>query len=194
VQLTLGPSFSRAENGAQYVQTVPDTFARAFYGNRYVFAQLVEKTVAMETRFNVTFSPVLTLELYMQPLLASAAYSGYREFAAPRQLRKLVYGVDVGSDSVPAGAPKQHWIDPDGPGPSPKFLITDPTFTLRSLRGNAVLRWEYRPGSTLFLVWTRSGSSELTRGDIDFGGDAGALFQGPSSNIFLLKVNYWLGI
>jgi hypothetical protein len=194
VQLTLGPSFSRAENGAQYVQAVPDTFARAFYGNRYVFAQLVEKTVAMETRFNVTFSPVLTLELYMQPLLASAAYSGYREFAAPRQLRKLVYGVDVGSDSVPAGAPKQHWIDPDGPGPSPKFLITDPTFTLRSLRGNAVLRWEYRPGSTLFLVWTRSGSSELTRGDIDFGSDAGALFQGPSSNIFLLKVNYWLGI
>jgi len=194
VQLTLGPSYSRAATGAQYVQTVPDTFATAFYGNRYVFAQLVEKTVAMETRFNVTFSPVLTLELYMQPLIASAAYSAYREFAAPRQQRKLVYGVDIGTDSVPAGAPDQHWIDPDGSGPSPRFLITDPTFTLRSLRGNAVLRWEYHRGSTLFLVWTRSGSSQLSRGDIDFGSDAGALFQGPSANIFLLKVNYWLGI
>jgi hypothetical protein len=195
VQLTLGPSFSRAESGTQYVQTVPDTFARAFYGNRYVFAGLVEKTVAMETRFNVTFSPTLTLELYAQPLIASAAYSGYREFAAPRAQRKLVYGVDVGTDSVVAGSPQQHWIDPDGPnGPAPKFLIDDPSFTLRSLRGNAVLRWEYHPGATLFLVWTRSGSSQLTRGTIDFGNDAGALFEGPASNIFLLKVNYWLGI
>jgi hypothetical protein len=193
VQLTLGPSVGHDENGSQYVQTVADSFATAFYGNRYVFAQLVQNSVAMETRFNVTFSPALTLELYMQPLIASGAYSRYREFAAPRQLRKLVYGVDVGTDSVPAGSPQQHWIDPDGPGPSPKFLITDPSFTFRSLRGNAVLRWEYHPGSTLFLVWTRSGSSSLARGNIDFGADAGSLFQGPSSNVFLLKVNYWLG-
>jgi hypothetical protein len=191
VELRVGPSWNRSENGAQYVQTVTDSFATAFYGHRYVFAGLVDKTLSMETRLNVTFSPALTLELYAQPLIESDAYSGYREFAAPRQLRKLVYGVDVGSDSI--GSPGQHWIDPDGAGPSPRFLISDPSSTFRSLRGNAVLRWEYRPGSTLFVVWTRSGSSSLTRGQIDFGTDAGALFQGPSSNVFLLKVNYWLG-
>ena len=130
----------------------------------------------------------------MQPLIASGAYSQYREFAGPRQLRKLVYGVDVGTDSVPAGSPQQHWIDPDGPtGPAPKFLINDPSFTFRSLRGNAVLRWEYRPGSTLFVVWTRNGSSDVTRGQIDFGTDAGALLRGPSANVFLVKMNYWLG-
>jgi hypothetical protein len=194
VQLTVGPSLSHNETGAQYVKTVPDSFATVFYGHRYVFAQLTQSAISMETRFNVTFSPTLTLELYMQPLIASGAYSRYREFAGPRQLRKLVYGVDIGNDSIPAGQPSQHYIDPDGAGPSPRFLVNDPSFTFRSLRGNAVLRWEYRPGSTLFLVWTRSGSSSLSRGQIDFGSDAGALFQGPSSNIFLLKVNYWLGL
>ncbi len=194
VQLTVGPSLSHNETGAQYVKTVPDSFATVFYGHRYVFAQLTQSAISMETRFNVTFSPTLTLELYMQPLIASGAYSRYREFAGPRQLRKLVYGVDIGNDSIPAGQPSQHYIDPDGAGPSPRFLVNDPSFTFRSLRGNAVLRWEYRPGSTLFLVWTRSGSSSLSRGQIDFGRDAGALFQGPSSNIFLLKVNYWLGL
>ncbi len=194
VELSLGPSWSRSENGAQYVQTVADSFATAFYGHRYVFSQLVDRTIAMETRLNVTFSPVLTLELYMQPLIESDAFAAFREFAGPRQVRKVVYGVDVGTDSVPAGSPGQHWIDPDGPGgPSPKFLVNDPSSTFRSLRGNAVLRWEYHPGSTLFLVWTRSGSSSLTRGDIDFGADAGALFQGPSENIFLIKMTYWLG-
>ena len=194
VQLTFGPSLSHSENGAQYVRTVTDSFATSFFGKRYVFAQLKEDAVSMVTRFNVTFSPTLTLELYVQPLIASGAYSRYREFAGPRQLRKLVYGVDVGTDSVVAGSPTVHWIDPDGPGgPSPQFSVTDPSFTFRSLRGNAVLRWEYRPGSTLFVVWTRSGSSSLTRGELNFGTDAGALFQGPSSNIFLVKVNYWLG-
>jgi len=79
-------------------------------------------------------------------------------------------------------------------GGAPSYSFSDPTFTFRSLRGNAVLRWEYHPGSTLFLVWTRSSQiPTLPRGNIMFGDDAGALFQGPSENIFLLKVTYWLG-
>ena len=95
---------------------------------------------------------------------------------------------------MPAGAPQQHWIDPDGPtGPSPKFLITDPSFTFRSLRGNVVLRWEYRPGSTLFLVWNqgRQGSASL-EGTNSYQGDLRDLFRLPASNTFLLKVSYWL--
>jgi hypothetical protein len=193
ITLSVGPSLSHDETAAQYVRAVPDPTATAFYGQRYVFADLTQNSVAMDTRFNVTFSPTLTLELFMQPLIASGAYSRFKEFAAPRALRKLVYGMDVGTvDSIVAG---QYFIDPDGPGgPAAQFAVRDPSFTLRSLRGNAVLRWEYRPGSTLFLVWTRSGASFLSRGTIDFGHDAGALFRGPSENIFLLKVNYWLGL
>src|SRR5881409_1985843 len=199
LSLSLGPSVSHDANGYQYVTTVPDPTATAFYGNRYVFADLVQNSLAMNARFNVTFSPNLTLELFMQPLIASGDYSRYKEFAAPRGLRRLVYGVDVGTDSIMPGNASQGvrdsiFIDPDGGGPATRFVIVDPSFTLRSLRGNAVLRWEYRPGSTLYLVWTRSGSSSLMRGAIDFGDDARALFRGPSENIFLVKVNYWLGI
>jgi hypothetical protein len=57
-----------------------------------------------------------------------------------------------------------------------------------------VLRWEYRPGSTLFLVWTRNGSTSLNRGAVNFGDDVRSLFEGPSENIFLVKLNFWLGI
>jgi hypothetical protein len=74
-------------------------------------------------------------------------------------------------------------------------VIRPRDFTFRSLRGNAVLRWEYRPGSTLFVVWTRrSLIPDVSRGNIRFGDDAGDLFQGPSENIFLVKLNYWLGL
>jgi len=192
VELTLGPSLSHNETGTQYVRTVPDSFATAFYGKRYVFAQVAFNELSMDTRFNVTFSPTLTLELFMQPLISSGAFSRFREFAAPRGLRKLVYGVDVGT-STPVAAGDS--IDPDGSGPAPGFVIGNRDFTVRSLRGNAVLRWEYRPGSTLFLVWTRSSQiPDLPRGRIEFGNDFGDLFQGPSENVFLLKINYWLGL
>ena len=192
VSLSLGPSISHSEDGTQFVDSIPDSTATAFYGKRYVFADLVQNQISMNTRFNVTFTPNLTFELFVQPFIASADFSRFKEFAAPRGLRKLVYGVDVGT-STPVAAGDS--IDPDGAGPANGFVIAPRDFTFRSLRGNAVLRWEYRPGSTLFVVWTRSSRlPSLTRGQIDFSEDAGAIFRGPSENIFLIKVNYWLGL
>ena len=191
VSLSFGPSVGHSEVGFQYVQTVPDPTATVFAGQRYVFADLVQNSLAMDTRLNITFSPNLTLELFLQPLIASGDFSRYKEFASPRGMRRLVYGTDVGTVTPVAAGDS---IDPDGAGPAGGFVIPPQDFTFRSLRGNAVLRWEYRPGSTLFLVWTRSGESSLGRGRIDFGDDASALFRGPSQNIFLIKVNYWLGI
>jgi uncharacterized protein DUF5916/cellulose/xylan binding protein with CBM9 domain len=193
ITLSLGPSYNYNSTSYQYVQAVPDSFATAFGGTRYVFADLVQHAVSMETRFNVTFTPDLTFELYVQPLIASGTYSRYKEFAAPRSLKKLTYGQDIGTVSVTTGSPNTITVDPDGAGPDTSFQIVDPSFTFRSLRGNAVLRWEYHPGATLYLVWTRESASSLYRGAIDFGPDARSLFQGPAQNIFLLKVNYWLG-
>jgi hypothetical protein len=198
ISLQLGPEVERDRTRIQYVTTVDDPTATAFYGKRYVFADLVQNSISMNTRFNVTFTPNLTFELFAQPLIASGAYSRYKEYAAPRGLTRLVYGEDVGTVTVqPAAQPGDaavYTIDPDGAGPAASFMITDPSFTFRSLRGNAVLRWEYLPGSTLYLVWTRSAASDLTRGTIDFGTDAHALFRGPAENIFLIKLNYWLGL
>jgi uncharacterized protein DUF5916/cellulose/xylan binding protein with CBM9 domain len=195
ITLSLGPGFSHDETSYQYVTSVVDPTATAFNGVRYVFSDLRQNAVSMDTRFNVTFTPNLTLELFLQPLIASGSYSRYKQFAAPRSLAKQVYGEDVGTVSVVprTGQPDSIAIDPDGGGPAPAFSIDDPSFVFRALRGNAVLRWEYRPGSTLFLVWTRSSESALSRGTIDFGPDAQALFRGPAENIFLLKMNFWLG-
>jgi hypothetical protein len=196
VSLSFGPSIGHEETGFQFVDVYDDTTANLFYDRRYVFARLEQNSIAMNTRFNVTFSPTLTLELFMQPLIASGAYSKYNEFAAPRTSRRLIYGTDMGTMTVtpgPTGGRDTITVDADGGGPAVAYSFLEPSFTFRSLRGNAVLRWEYRPGSTLFLVWTRSGASAVMRGDIDFGNDASALFRGPSDNIFMVKVNYWLG-
>ena len=191
ITVSVGPSIFRGTTGVQYVGTFPDATASAFYGKRYVFADLFQKSVSMNTRFNVTFSPDLTLELFVQPLISSGEFSRWKQFAAPRELARQVYGDDVGT--VSAGPADTVVIDPDNGGPAAQFRFRDPSFTFRSLRGNAVLRWEYRPGSTLFLVWARNGDSSLSRGRLDLGEDIRGLFEAPSTNIFLIKVSYWLG-
>jgi hypothetical protein len=186
-------------SGFQFVGSYADLTATNFFNTRYVFAHLDQVTLAMDTRLNVTFSPTTTLELFMQPLIVSGDFARYNVWAAPRSSQRLVYGRDIGTEVVtpaanPARDPATITLDADGPGAAPSFSFPDPTFTFRSLRGNAVLRWEYRPGSTLFLVWTRSSQiPTLPRGNIQFGDDANALFQGPSENIFLVKMTYWLG-
>ena len=193
VAVSVGPAYSYGESRAQYVTAVSDPTATAFGGTRYVFSDLYRRDLAMDTRLNITFTPTLTLELYAQPFISSVQYAHLKEFAAPRTLDKLVYGTDVGTLTVRGTDPRVFVVDPDGTGPAASFEVTDPSFTLRSLRGNAVLRWEYHPGSTLFLVWTQSRSNALTDGLLDLGRDIGPVFTGAAENIFLVKLNYWLG-
>ncbi|MCG6988640.1 MAG: carbohydrate binding family 9 domain-containing protein [Gemmatimonadetes bacterium] len=194
VSVSLTPTYARNVSTAQYVTSVADPTATAFYGERYVFAHLDEKQLSMETRVNVTFTPALSLELYAQPLLASGAYSDLEQFARPRSQAKLVYGRDVGTiRTTGTGENRSYVIDPDGAGPAKSFTVPDPNFDLRSLRGTAVLRWEWRPGSTAYLVWTQTRSASAPLGDLAFGRDMRALGREPSDNVFEMKVSYWLG-
>ena len=149
----------------------------------------------METRVNVTFTPSLSFQLYVQPLIASARYYDFEQFAAPRALAKLVYGRDIGTidTTTSAGAVTRYTVDPDGAGPAASFQLPNPNFDLRSLRGTAVLRWEWRPGSTAYLVWTQTRSGSAPLGTLALGRDLSALGGLPSDNTFELKVSYWLG-
>jgi hypothetical protein len=194
-RLTLGPGFSRSVNTAQYVASIADPVATEFLGRRYVFAHLDQRQLFMTTRADVTFTPKLSLDLYAQPLIASAAYSEFREFAAPRGREKLVYGRDVGTITTTGlGANLRHVIDPDGEGPAEPFSIGNPDFNLRSLRGTGVLRWEWRPGSTAYLVWSQTRSGVDPLGDLVFRRDGSALLAAPSDNILVLKISYWFGL
>ncbi|MDB4881733.1 MAG: hypothetical protein JWL95_499 [Gemmatimonadetes bacterium] len=197
VSLSLGPSYTLARAAQQYVTSVSDPTNTAFYGSRYVLSTLAQKTLSLDTRVAMTFSPTSTLELYVQPFIASGAYSEFKEFNAPRTLAKSVYGRDRGTITPTrdaAGAVTSYAVDPDAAGPAASFTFDNPSFNRRSLVGNAVYRWEYRPGSTLYVVWTQSRDDELRNvGDFELGRDRSALFATHPDNIFLVKVNYWLG-
>ncbi|HSG48901.1 MAG TPA: DUF5916 domain-containing protein, partial [Longimicrobiales bacterium] len=168
--ITTGPAFARSYTDAQYVATLPNAGNATTYGADYLFAPLEQTEISLTTRLNVTFTPKLSLETYIQPYIVSGDYRDFAQLAAPRGYEFLER--------------------PDLAGSNAPF---NPDFNFRSLRGNAVLRWEWRPGSTLFLAWQQVRSDYAAGlGDFDFGRDRTALFDARPDNIFVLKVNYWL--
>ena len=160
----LTPSLTRQRIAAQYVATVDDASYAPTFGRRYVFAPLDQTEVGLETRFNLTFTPRLTLETYVQPLISSADYGPTKQLVARKTF-----------DFVPYAA-----------------AVPDIDFNLRSLRGNAVLRWEWRQGSTLYVAWQQQRADVAPYGDFALSRDRRALFRTRPDDIFVVKVNYWL--
>jgi Domain of unknown function (DUF5916)/Carbohydrate family 9 binding domain-like len=196
--LGFNPSVDRlhaVEQAESYVTTVDDPAAQRTYGRRYVFATLDQTVVSLETRVDWTFTPTLSFQLYAQPFVAAGAYTHFKELAAARTRRYAAY-CPATAPCAGAGTIRDssgtYVVDPDGAGPAPRFTFDNPDFNVRSLRGNAVLRWEYRPGSTLFLVWQQRRNEDQSFGDFGFRRDFGALFRRRPENVFVVKATYWL--
>jgi hypothetical protein len=190
MEVSVDPRYQRTHAVAQYVAAVEDDLAQRTYGARYVFSDLDQTTLSMDTRVSWTFTPRMSLQLFLQPFVSTGSYSGFKELHQPRKWDWDVYGEEVGTIQDADG---NFVIDPDGPGAAESFTLSNPDFSVRSLRGNAVLRWEYRPGSTLYLVWQQQRFGYTSDGEFNLQDDFDALFRTEPENVFALKVSYWLG-
>jgi hypothetical protein len=188
--LSVGPSLNRSYSLAQYRTAVVDPTAAATFGRRYVFSELRQTVLSLDTRLNLTLTPDLSLQLFAQPFIASADFGAPAELAAPRTYDFLVYGRDRGEIERLDGATRVFPNGRDGGGTA--FVVSDGDFNVRSLRGNAVLRWEWRPGSTLFVAWQQIRSDFEPVGDFAFGRDQRALWSARPDNVLVVKMNYWL--
>jgi hypothetical protein len=205
VTFTAGPDYGKSSSPYQYVYAVDDPAHTEFYGRRYVFGALDQRTVSMSTRANITFSPDLTLELVATPFISAGTISRFREFDETRQEKRSIYGRDRGTIDVTGQGWDKTWtVDPDGGDPANSFSFSNrdianqiglpAEFNTRSLIGNAVLRWEYRPGSTLYAVWSHNRDSFIPFGKLDVVDDQRALFRAQPKNVFLVKANFWVAM
>jgi hypothetical protein len=188
LRLSLGPTLLLNRTLSQYVTAVPDPVAASTFGSRYVFATLNQTEVSMVTRLDWTFTPTFSLQLFLQPLISGGDFTQLKEFASPRTYDFAVYGRDKGLATPTAAGTL---IDPGDGGAA--FTVPGQNFTIRSLRANAVLRWEWRAGSTLFLVWQQNRDNDVDIGTVRLSRDVGAVFSGGESrNVLAVKASYWL--
>ena len=192
IRINVSPNYGRLFDTEQLARTVVDPLATSTYGRRYAIAALAQHTLSLETRMDLTISPTLSFVLYMQPFVSSGHYDDYKELLAPATYSFSRYGSQRGTIAYDATA-LRYTIDPDGAGPAPSFTINQPDFNVRSLRGNAVVRWDYRPGSALYFVWQQQRSDFVPLGEFEARRDVGAIFRTVPTNVFLLKATYWIG-
>jgi hypothetical protein len=194
--LKIGPSFSEDWDQVQWVGSYDDATALSTYGRQYVAADFHQQTVSANIRMNWIFSPHLSLQLFVQPLISSGQYSRFKRLVRGRSFDYELYGTGGSTVQELKGADGSvtYDVDGDGAGPAPTYNFGNPDFNIRSLRGNAVLRWEYRPGSTLYFVWTQSRSDYEPMGEFQFRRSLDRLSSAKPDNIFLLKFTYWWSV
>ncbi|CAN5881690.1 hypothetical protein BH11GEM1_BH11GEM1_32960 [soil metagenome] len=192
VRVNFSPNWSRLFDTEQLVRTVSDPLAANTFGRRYVLGALTQSTLSLETRVDVTISPALSFVMFVQPFVSAGSYTDFKELLAPGTYAFARYGTERGTLAYDAMSAR-YTVDPDGVGSAPSFTIAQPDFNVRSLRGNAVVRWDYRPGSSLYFVWQQQRSDFAPLGDFDSRRDVGAIFRTIPTNVFLVKATYWLG-
>lgn len=169
IDLYLGPSILSRTDPMQYVDQVDDTAGM----RHYIFGRIQQTQAALTTRLNWTFSPKLSLQVYAQPFLAAGSFSELKDVIRPRaksfedRFRALDGTEGLGYD--------------------------DPDFNVGELRSTIVLRWEYRPGSAIFAIWSHGRTNEVDSA-FDPTQDLVDLARSPGENIVMVKANYWIGL
>jgi len=187
LSVQVGPRYTRGVTATQYVRTVDDPAVRAMYGRRYVFAAIEQSELALDTRVNVMLDPRMSIQAYIQPLVSVGRYSRFKEPAQPRTYDFLRYGEGHGTIAFDAEA-GLYRVEPAIGSP---FVITNPDFNFASLRANVVYRWEFKPGSTLYVVWTQQREDETAAGRFAFNRDFSRMMRAPGDHVFMAKLSYW---
>jgi hypothetical protein len=190
--ISTGPEWNENATIAQYVRSVADDTAVDTFGGRYVFGHLAQQQLTLTTRASVILTPRVSLQIFAQPLIAAGDYEDFKELALPRTFDFRSYGSDIGELLYDPGR-DIYQVDPDGAGGAPSFSFGNPDFNFKSLRLNAVFRWEPKPGSALYAVWTRQQQDSRNPGGFSLGRETSAMFAAPGDDIFLVKLTYWMG-
>lgn len=189
LSISFEPTYSLQDNVLQYVN-----IAQMNSDPRYLFAELDQKTMSFTFRLNYTLNPELTLEYYGQPFVSAGKYSEFKRITeTDAEEFKGRYYIFSGDEIVYSEENNMYSIDENTDG-TMDYSFGNPDFNFRQFLSNLVIRWEYLPGSTLYLVWSQGRTSTGSSGVFSYGEDMKELFGTVPHNVFLLKFSYWFSL
>ncbi|HEX2919674.1 MAG TPA: DUF5916 domain-containing protein [Bacteroidales bacterium] len=183
IAISVDPEYGIQDSEMQYVKTVTGAGEPV-----YLFGKLNQKTSSLTFRINYTINPELSIEYYGQPFISAGKYSAFKRVTNPDAERFR----ERFAEFTPAGLTYSNGMYKvnDGEG----YSFENPDFNFRQFRSNLVVRWEYLPGSTIYLVWSQGRTSNDKNGMFSYGNDVKELFSTMGHNTFLVKVSYWFNL
>lgn len=185
VRISMGPSYNSRRDDVQFIDNID-------YGEkvRYINGRIDQKTLSMSLRLNYTIKPNLTIQYYGQPFISRGRYTELKYIANPLEPRAEDRYILLEEDQIVFNEEDAVYeVDDDWDG-NFDYTISDPDFNFIQFRSNLVMRWEYIPGSELFLVWSQGTTSFGDPQDRLLPSLAENLFSEKAHNIFLVKFTY----
>ncbi len=160
----------------------------------YLLGELDRREVSLELRADVALTPRLSFEVYAEPFVSAGRYDVIKLAADPRaEVYADRFDVLEPDRLTRPGGEEDVAVDVDRDGTT-DFTFSEPDFRVVSLRTNAVLRWEFRPGSTLFVVWQQNRRERDETGTLDAGSALFDAVRASGSHVVAVKVAYWFGL
>ena len=188
LSLSVEPAYTVSFDELQYVE-------QTYYGNypRYIFGSIDQKVIGMSFRINYNLTPDLTIQYWGQPFIASGRYYDFKYITDPMSSdyhsRFTLYSpeqISLNEDTYEIREDPDNTVD---------YTFSRPDFNVKEFLSNFVVRWEYSPGSSVYLVWSQTRSnSDFTGGTMDYGTDMKTLFGEKPHNVFLIKFSYRFGL
>jgi len=189
LMISCEPFFRYTKDNLQYIDTI-----EIHDGPRYIFGRIDQKTVGAVLRLNYSLTPNLSLQYYGQPFVSAGKYTQLKKITQPRARRYQDRYHVFTSQEITYDAGSETYLIDENQDNSPDYSFDKPDFNFRQFRSNLVLRWEYHPGSTLFVVWSQGRTGDTSSGRFSFRNDMSELFQVYPENIFLIKLNHWFSL
>ena len=188
LSLSLNPSYMVSYDELQYVD-------QTSYGNetRYIYGSIDQKVVSMSFRVNFNLSPDLTLQYWGQPFVASGRYYDFKYITDPMASGYHDRFAYYSPDQISLRNDEYYEIDENTDGIT-DYGFDKPDFNVREFLSNFVLRWEYNPGSSVYLVWSQTRSNNDNSGTMNYSNDIEELFSEKPHNVFLIKFSYRFGL
>jgi hypothetical protein len=188
LKITLSPGYTINKDELQYVDQ-PE-----YNGNQkdYVFARIYQKTLSASLRVNYNITPDLSIQYWGQPFVSSGAYNEFKKITDGRADLYTDRFHSFTENEISYNSDSEEYKIADQSG-NELYTFAKPDFNIKEFLSNMVVRWEYLPGSTIYLVWSQTRSQSTSMGNFDFNNNMTDLFDTKPYNVFLLKMSFRIG-
>jgi hypothetical protein len=184
LKFTISINYSDNLNNLQYIDT------KSVNGDyRYILGKIKQETISTTFRIDYYITPELSIQYYGSPFATVGKYSDFKSVTNPKAAeynnRYSVLNPVVNGSNYDISENNNSHVD---------YSYEDPDFNFSQLRSNLVFRWEYRPGSQIYFVWSQDRTNYIKPGSNSVSNAICDLRDVYPNNIFLIKLSYWFSI
>ena len=160
---------------------------------RYIMSHIERNTVNMSLRINYNITPELTIQYWGQPFVATGDYTEYKHITESKADELTDRYQIYTDDQISFDEEQNTYLVDDNIDGKIDYDFEKPDFNVKEFLSNLVIRWEYMPGSTVYLVWSQTRNHYVNDGAFDISNDIEDLFNEGANNVFLVKLSYRFG-